>query len=68
MRDWKKMPETAGLTPVPGIESDGMAAPRHIIRLTDDGASLAPVHWPADQDGAAFGVTGRLGLKRAGRT
>lgn len=69
MRNLKLMPRTAALQPVAGLEQ---ATPAHIIRLTDTGASLNPVHYQ-DHDGtglgvASFGVRGRSALKRAGRT
>jgi len=62
MRDFKKMPQTAGVQPVPGIPDTA----RHVIRVSGDTVSLGGlVHDPAGNHGN-HGVS-PSGLRKAAR-
>jgi hypothetical protein len=64
MRDFKKMPETAGVSPVPGVHP---VAHMSVVRVGNGGVSVGQV---ARDEGPVHGTRGtfRNPVKKAGRT
>ena len=63
MRDWKKMPATAGLTPLTGVTGE----PASMLTFGPDSVSLQGVLWTGNGQPALADTAPQI-LHRAGRT